>query len=733
MNVEPKHPPEVAREQVSEAPSGPLEVEGPLARQLQRFGLAPGVAPDTETWARFLGRVNRMMAADRQDREQLEAASATQQRELMALREEVAVAYAGELGQERLKVEAILEAVGDSLTAFDESGALLLRNHVARRMLGVQRETTATEFFSRIEVDSVDFDLHERARAGAYIADVDAQFCGAERSFPLSVTVAPLRDAASGLRGYVIVARDQTERRRTQEALAQALSEAERAAQAKSDFLATMSHEIRTPMNGVMGMMELLIQSGLDEEQRQYAKTVTSSAEALLEIINDILDFAKLEAGKVRLESISFDLRSLLEEVADLLAPRARSKKLELGSFIHRDVPPKVFGDPTRLRQILLNLAGNAVKFTERGTVLIRCLPLGGDRLRIEVQDTGIGIPASRIGSLFDPFEQVDSSTTRRFGGTGLGLAITKQLVEAMRGDLGVDSTLGQGSTFYFDVELPADASASVEKSLLGRRFLILDPDSVHGRVAAEQVARLGAQAEIVQEKKDAVRLLQEGLRGETFDACLFTVRDKVRSGAFAAWVRGKPGLGETVLVALAPPVRHAEAEALRRRWVDEVVLVPIRHNSLERVLKRVSGQTERRRTIQSPPSKDAVFTGLKVLVVEDNIVNQMVARKMLERLECEVEIAGHGQGALDKIDGNAGYDVVLMDCQMPVMDGYEATRHIRARSDALSSIPVVALTANTLPGDIERCFDAGMDAYVSKPVTLAALREQLDAVALAD
>lgn len=726
-----KPPPASGLQATREQSSGSAtEIDPVLMRLIERMSLSVSEPPDPETWARFLGKLNRRMGADRQDREQLERARAAQQVELFTLREQLDVVDKGELGQERKKLEAIIDAVGEALVAFDDEGHVLLLNNKARRVLAVRKHTSARELFEQIDLpDQSGADLLEKAVGGTYLADLDAFFRGDVRSFPISLTIAPFRDDVTSLRGFVVVTRDETERKQAQEALAQALNEAEKAAQAKSDFLATMSHEIRTPMNGVMGMMELLVASGLTTEQREYAQTVTRSAEALLEIINDILDFAKIEAGKLQLEVISFDLRSLMEEVAGLLSTKSRSKGIQLGSFVHRDIPAKVYGDPTRMRQILLNLAGNAVKFTQEGSVMIRCVPTDddSDTLRIEVRDTGIGIPEDRVASLFVPFEQVDSSTTRKFGGTGLGLAITKQLVEAMNGELQVSSVFGEGSTFFFDVELPADKSVLVEKSLAGRRFLILDPDQVHGQVAAEQVASLGANAEVVTDKNAAARQLRDGVRnGQPFDACLFTVRGKIRSGAFASWVRAKPGLGETVLVALAPPVRHVEAEALRRRGVDEVVLVPIRHNSLERVLRRVSGEAERRRSMMPPPMAAAkTFADKRVLVVEDNMVNQLVARKLLEKLECTVTIANHGEEALKKLDEGT-FDIVLMDCQMPVMDGFDATRCIRGRTTPDAELPVIALTANAMPGDIEKCHAAGMDGYLSKPVTLDGMRDKL-------
>ncbi len=544
----------------------------------------------------------------------------------------------------------------------------------------------------------------------------------------LEIDVQPLSDAAGRVTGYMGLQLDITERRRQSDELRRAMDAAQRADQAKSQFLAMMSHEIRTPMNGVIGMTSLLLDSSLSREQRDYVETIRTSGDALLGIINEILDFSKIESGHLELEAESFCLRECLESALDLLAPKAAEKQLDLLYEIDDHVPYRVRSDAARLRQILVNLLGNAIKFTLRGEVVLNVRSAvradGRVELRFAVRDTGIGIAPEALPRPFQSFSQLDASTARRFGGTGLGLVISKRLAELLGGAMWVESVLGQGSTFYFTVlaeEMPERPATEGNRGVLaGLRVLLADDNATSRRILSGLLTRWGMAPQGAESGVEALRLFETG---SAYDVAILDLQMPVMDGAALARAIRVRNLPVPLILLCHAGQREQLAEP---ETFAACVTKPVKPSQLLDALSRIfsarSLETARSAAPFIPRAAAAARPTERVLVAEDNKVNLKVALLMLQKLGYQADVAGDGIEVIEALR-RQHYDVILMDVQMPGIDGLEATRRIRAGAAGRDEkVWIIAVTANAMEGDRDTCLAAGMNDYVTKPIDIIEL-----------
>ncbi|MEA2704663.1 MAG: hypothetical protein QOD63_2608, partial [Actinomycetota bacterium] len=644
------------------------------------------------------------------------------------------------LTEREASTRAILEAATDAFVAMDGHGVISAWNRQAEQIFG----WTEAEAVGRDVFDTV-FPPEDRDRYVSRWAAIQAAGDGVIESprveitaqhraghrFPAEVAVWPVRHGERW--GFNTFVHDISERKAVEAALATARDQALAASQLKSEFLANMSHEIRTPMNGVLGMTSLLLETDLGVQQREFAETVQASGEALLNLLNDILDFSKIEAGRLDLECIDFDIRGLVEDVAAMFSLPAHAKGLELACRVPVDMPAVVRGDPGRVRQIVTNLVGNAVKFTTSGEVVLELTMTGGDatstNMRFQVVDTGIGIAAGDRAPVFESFSQADAGTTRRYGGTGLGLAICRQLVELMGGQIGVDSAVGEGSTFWFTIPLqragPAPAPVP-RQSLPGLRILVVDDNATNREILTHFLQSWGVRSEAADGAVGARRAIAAAsLAGDPFDAGLLDLNMPDVDGIEL----GRAIVGDTThppmkLVLLTSSGQPGEAQRAREAGIATHLTKPVRqsqlHDCLATMLVAPSAAAEPAAEL-SPKLPARAGSAGRVLLAEDNLVNQQVASAMLVNLGFAVDIAADGAEAVAAAT-TTRYRAILMDCQMPVMDGYQATGQIRSLPGESRRTPIVAVTASAMKSDVQRCLEAGMDDHLSKPLRLKAL-----------
>ena len=624
----------------------------------------------------------------------------------------------------------IVQSSEDAIVGQTLHGAVISWNAAAERMFGygfAEIKGRSISVLRPPELSGEADDILERIKRGEHVDHFETVRLRKDGTrFPVSLTISLTRDARGRISGFSTIARDVSNEVSSRRALSEARDAAQRLAQTRSSFLANMSHEIRTPMNAILGLTELLLDTELAAEQRHSLTLVQTSAETLLTLLNDILDLSKIEAEHLQLESIAFDLEHLVQSVVELLAIRARERRLNLLADVAPNLPASVRGDPTRLRQILTNLISNAIKFTHEGEVVVAAsrmnAPDGRLMIRFAVKDTGIGIPAEKLDAIFEEFSQADTSTTRKYGGTGLGLAICRRLVRLMGGELAVTSDVGRGTEFSFAIPLESGAAlaAAAPAPLAGRRALVVDDNPTNRRVVLNMLA--AAEMHVTEAASGAAGLaaLRQARREDApFDLAIIDSEMPEMDGfELARAVRTDAAVGRTPLVMLTSSGKPGDGQRCRELGIDGYLPKPASRSDLLEALKTVLADPDAGAVKGDFVTRHSIAESrrhLSILVAEDNPVNQEVVAAMLRKRGHTIDVVANGRLAVEAV-ARTRYDVVLMDIQMPEMDGFEATHAIRA-TPAGAALPIIALTAHALSGERERCLSHGMSDYLTKPL----------------
>jgi len=744
-----------------------------LKRQIKRVGSADlTIPPSPEKWDQLVERISNAYTEADQGRELLERSLALSSKEMQQLYDNLRQTSELRLKDMEKQTKNLIDHALDGIISMNAEGKILTWNPQASEIFGWAFEQVIGKYLVDLIIPLQYHEAHRQelirfaqTKSGT-ITNKRLELTALHRDgheFPVEISIIPIVQGDTYF--FYGLVRDITQRQLAEQALRQAKETAEQATKAKSEFLATMSHEIRTPMNGVIGMTGLLLETDLAPQQRKFAQTVRSSGETLLKIINDILDFSKIESGKLEFEIIPFDLRTTLEDSLELLAETAGKKNLELVGLVGANVPTALRGDPGRLRQIFMNLTGNAIKFTSEGEVIVKITSVQETQdhviIRVDIHDTGVGIPSDVLPKLFQPFSQADSSTTRRHGGTGLGLAICKQLVRQMSGEIGVENRLEGGSTFWFTARFQkqpvlATSLAQTPVDLGNLRVCAVDNHLTSRQLLEQYFQCWNMEGALVENPKACLALLQQqAQKGTPFGLAILDMEMPDMDGfELAKLIKSDENLKDTRLILLTSFGRRGDATAAQHCGFSGYLTKPIRKAQLQSCLETVMGLPQSDAHFAPQPLVTSHFLkdlqrqqAFRILVVDDHQVNQQLGVLMVERMGYRADLAGNGLEAIEAIS-RIPYDLILMDCQMPEMDGYEATKQIRKAEsvkreekgkssregldvkdkaevatmpDAFrlmsDHVPIIALTANAMQGDRDKCLQAGMDDYLSKPI----------------